>query len=73
MKTDFSEQPPAKSAQDTVNKALDKTGAFFVETNQKYQISEKTSQAAQQAKVGIMSLWGRAKTLVSKNPPQDAA
>ena len=33
MKTNFTEMPPAKSAQEMATKAIDKTGAFFVETN----------------------------------------
>ena len=33
MKTNFAELPPAKSAQEMATKVVDKTGAFFVETN----------------------------------------
>lgn len=42
--------PPAKSAQEIASKALDKTGAFFAGANQKYQISQKTSVAAEATK-----------------------
>lgn len=73
MKTSFTEQPPVKSAQEMATKAIDKTGAFFMETNQKYQITQKTTDAAAAAKTGIMSLWGRAKTLVAKNPNSGSA
>lgn len=50
MKTSFAEMPPAKSAQEIASKALDKTGAFFAGANQKYQISQKTSVAAEATK-----------------------
>lgn len=33
MKTSFTEEPPAKDIQQFASKALDKTGAFFTETN----------------------------------------
>lgn len=64
----FTEPVPAKSAQEYVTKSIDKTGKFFGEVDSKYEISRHTSEAATTAKVGIMSLWGRAKTLVQKNP-----
>ena len=63
-KLNFDEATPAKDAKEYATKALDKTGAFFTETNEKYQISTKTAEAATTAKAGIISLWGRAKTLV---------
>ena len=67
-KASFTEAPPSKSAQDAAKQAADKTVVFFSEANEKYQISAKTSEAAVAARTGIMSLWGRAKTLVAKNP-----
>jgi len=70
-KLNFTEAPPAKDAKEFATKSIDKAGAFFSETNEKYQISTKTGEAAETAKAGIMSLWGRAKTLVAKKP--DAA
>ena len=71
----FTERTPAKSAQELADNALakistgtgeviGKTGQFFSETDQKYKISQKTSEGITSAKVGFMSLWGRAKTLV---------
>jgi len=60
----FTEQPPAKDAKEFASNAIDKTGAFFTETNEKYKISEKTAHAAEATKQGFKSLWGRAKTLV---------
>ena len=58
-----------------MNNSLEKTGKFFHETNEKYKISEKSAEAATAAKVGIMNLWGKAKTLVKKDAPanQNAA
>mmetsp|Transcript_5621 Transcript_5621/g.7480 ORF Transcript_5621/g.7480 Transcript_5621/m.7480 type:complete len:95 (+) Transcript_5621:504-788(+) len=68
MKMPFNEQPPSKNAQELANKALDKTNAFFTETNEKYKVTEKTAQAAEATKQGFMSLWGKAKALVKKDP-----
>ena len=67
-KISFTEPPPAKNATELANRTYEKTGAFFSETNQKYQISEKASAAASATKQGAISLWARAKTLVAKNP-----
>lgn len=45
-KLNFTESPPAKDAKELATKTLDKTSAFFTETNEKYQISTKTGEAA---------------------------
>ena len=50
--------------------ALNKTGKFFSEQDERFKISQKTNEGLASAKVGLMSLWGRAKTLVQKNPAQ---
>lgn len=68
MNRPFTEAVPAKSAQEFVTKSIDKTGKFFSEVDQKYEVSRHASDAATATKVGIMSLWGKAKTLVAKNP-----
>ena len=68
----FVEPPPAKSVQEWGSRTVDKTGAFFTETNEKYKVSEKTAQAAEATKQGFISLWGKAKQLVKKNPEQAA-
>jgi len=67
----FDEHPPSKSVQEFATKAVDQTGKFFAETNEKYEISRRTHEAAETAKVGIMNLFAKAKTLVAKKPPQE--
>ena len=69
----FTEIPPAKSATEYADRTAKKANAAWTEANEKYQISEKTSAAATSAKAGIMSMWGRAKTLVEKKPAGAAA
>ena len=66
----FNEAPPAKDAREFATKAIDKTGVFFTETNEKYKVSEKAEHAAEATKQGFMSLWGKAKALVKKNPDE---
>ncbi len=46
QKLDFKESAPSKDVKEFATKALDKTGAFFSDTNEKYQISAKTSEVA---------------------------
>ena len=69
----FKENPPVKSATEFATRTVDSTGAFFKNTNEKYQISEKTSQAAAATKAGAISLWGKAKGLFSKKDGAAAA
>ena len=64
----FSDIPPAKSATELADRTAKKANAAWTEANEKYHITEKTSAAATATKNGIMSLWGRAKTLVEKKP-----
>ena len=71
-KVSFTELPPAKSATEFANRTVDRGTALIKETDQKYQIAEKASAAASSAKLGAMSLWARAKTLVEKDPNQGA-
>ena len=65
--------PPAKSATELADRTAKRANAAWTEANEKYQISEKTSAAATATKNGIISLWGRAKTLVEKKPPANAS
>ena len=52
---------------------MNQTGAFMKETDQKYDISKKTGEAAQATKAWGISMWGRAKTLLNKNSSGDQA
>ena len=74
---EFPEPLPAKSITEGANKALastqkagaeawDSTSKWASATNEKYQISQKTSEAATATKAWGVSLWGRAKAAVNK-------
>ncbi len=57
----------AKDAQQTIAKGVAATSEFFKETDEKYQIKQKTLEAAEKAKNSLFSLFG------SKKAPEQPA
>ena len=61
MNKPFNEKQPPKNIQEFANNALQRSNTWIEETNNKYQISEKTNEAAHKAKEGIISFWAKTK------------
>ena len=64
----FTEQPPAKNISEAATRTADNTSAWFKTNDEKYQVSQKASQAGAAVAAGASSLWGRMKTMVNKKP-----
>ena len=49
-KLPLTETPPFKNFEEAANRAVDKTNAFFVETDEKYKVTDKAAHAAEVTK-----------------------